>query len=222
MSVADWSTTASRNTTVDSISIAEGCPPGNVNDAIRAVMANIRALFSDFWLGLLGLGDAASLRSALDVPSNADVASAILGASTTGMIGHFARSTPPGGWLEANGAAVSRTEYAALFAAIGVTWGGGDGSTTFNLPDLRGEFVRGWDNGRGVDAGRPFANVQGHAFGSHDHALTNYRSVNAEAIRNSIGAEISSVGGGGIIYTALSGGTETRPRNVALLVCIKT
>lgn len=57
----------------------------------------------------------------------------------------------PGGYLLSNGAAISRTAYAHLFAAIGTTYGSGDGSTTFNLPDLRGEFLRGLDNSRGVD-----------------------------------------------------------------------
>ncbi|MCK9131735.1 phage tail protein [Haemophilus influenzae] len=64
-----------------------------------------------------------------------------------GEVAFFARTTPPSGWLKANGAAVSRTTYAALFAAIGTTFGAGDGSSTFNLPDLRGEFVRGLDDG---------------------------------------------------------------------------
>jgi len=60
----------------------------------------------------------------------------------------------PDGWRACSGQAVSRTTYAALFAAIGTEYGVGDGSTTFDLPDLRGEFLRGWDNGRGVDSGR--------------------------------------------------------------------
>ncbi|WP_197369874.1 phage tail protein, partial [Ralstonia pseudosolanacearum] len=64
-----------------------------------------------------------------------------------GLIGYFARSTAPSGWLKANGAAVSRTTYAALYAEIGTTFGAGDGAATFNLPDLRGEFLRGWDDG---------------------------------------------------------------------------
>ena len=61
----------------------------------------------------------------------------------TGTVAYIAASSAPGGWLKCNGAAVSRTTYAALFAAIGTTFGAGDGSTTFKLPDLRGEFVRG-------------------------------------------------------------------------------
>ena len=60
-----------------------------------------------------------------------------------GAVIFAARTTAPAGYLKANGAAVSRTVYAALFAAIGTTFGAGDGSTTFNLPDLRGQFMRG-------------------------------------------------------------------------------
>jgi microcystin-dependent protein len=55
----------------------------------------------------------------------------------------FAGTNPPAGWLLCDGSAVSRASYARLFAAIGMTWGGGDGTTTFNLPDLRGIFLRG-------------------------------------------------------------------------------
>ena len=58
-------------------------------------------------------------------------------ANLVGQVAAFAMDTPPTGWLVANGAAVSRTTYAELFAAIGTVWGSGDGSTTFNLPDLR-------------------------------------------------------------------------------------
>lgn len=78
-----------------------------------------------------------------------------------GEICFFGMATPPAGFLKCNGATISRTTYAALFAAIGTTWGGGDGSTTFNLPDYRGEFLRCWDDGRGVDNGRAFGGFQG-------------------------------------------------------------
>ena len=77
-----------------------------------------------------------------------------------GLISYFARNTAPSGYIKANGAAVSRTTYATLFAAIGTTFGAGNGTTTFNLPDLRGEFPRGWDDGRGVDSGRGFGTPQ--------------------------------------------------------------
>ena len=98
-------------------------------------------------------------------------ASDLLGMVPSGTVLYFAGSRAPAGWLKANGAAVSRTAYAALFAAIGTTYGAGDFLNTFNLPDLRGEFIRGWDDGRGVDAGRVFGSAQAHALQSHQHGL---------------------------------------------------
>ena len=68
-----------------------------------------------------------------------------------GQVAAYAMSAAPQGWLKCNGAAISRSTYSNLFKAIGTTFGVGDGSTTFNLPDLRGEFIRGFDDGRGVD-----------------------------------------------------------------------
>ncbi|MBP2632150.1 MAG: Tail Collar domain protein [Firmicutes bacterium] len=84
-----------------------------------------------------------------------------------GAVEYFARISAPAGWLKADGSAVSRTDYANLFAAIGTTFGIGDGNTTFNLPDLRGEFVRGFDDGRGVDSSRSLGSWQVDSFKSH-------------------------------------------------------
>lgn len=82
--------------------------------------------------------------------------------SLSGMVAYFATTTPPSGWFECNGAAVSRTTYSTLFSQIGTTFGAGNGSTTFNLPDLRGEIIRGFPNGRttGIATG-----IAGQAFG---------------------------------------------------------
>ena len=91
----------------------------------------------------------------------------IIADSEVGRIGTFAMATPPPGWFRANGAAVSRTVYAALFAKIGTTYGTGDGVNTFNLPDPRGKFVRIWDDGRGVDPGRALGSDQGDTIRSH-------------------------------------------------------
>ncbi|WP_325436274.1 phage tail-collar fiber domain-containing protein [Pseudomonas nitroreducens] len=112
-----------------------------------------------------------------------------------GQISAFARSTAPAGWFKANGAAVSRTAFPELFAAIGTTFGAGDGSTTFNLPDLRGEFLRGWDDGRGVDAGRAFATVQGGQNASHNHSAT--ATANASASATNAGYHRHNVWTGG-------------------------
>ena len=62
----------------------------------------------------------------------------------SGVIFYFANTTVPTGWLSCDGSAISRTTYATLFAAIGTLYGTGNGTTTFNLPDLRGQFIRGW------------------------------------------------------------------------------
>lgn len=77
-----------------------------------------------------------------------------------GMIAPFGTSSVPADWLVCDGAAVSRSTYSDLFTTIGTTWGSGDGNTTFNVPNFRGEFVRGWDDGRGVDSGRNLASTQ--------------------------------------------------------------
>lgn len=88
-----------------------------------------------------------------------------------GMVSAFGGQAPPTGWLKANGAAISRTTYANLFASIGTTHGAGDGSTTFNLPDLRGEHIRAFDDGRGVDGGRLIGSFQGSQNLTHNHGI---------------------------------------------------
>lgn len=69
----------------------------------------------------------------------------------TGSVILWLTATPPEGYLECDGSEVSRTTYANLFGVVGVSFGDGDGATTFNLPDFRGYFLRGWDHGAGND-----------------------------------------------------------------------
>lgn len=135
-----------------------------------------------------------------------------------GVVAHFARNTAPTGWLKANGAAVSRATYATLFAAIGTTFGAGDGATTFQLPDLRGEFVRGWDDGRSADSGRGFGSFQADELRSHSHRFKIGADSSAGSNDESASTDVGGWEGGWIEAT---GGAETRPRNVALLACIK-
>jgi microcystin-dependent protein len=90
-----------------------------------------------------------------------------------GTIEAYAGSTAPTGWLLSYGQAVSRTTYANLFAVISTTYGSGDGSTTFNLPDLRGRAIAGVDNMGGTDAGRlSITNTLGTATGAETHTLS--------------------------------------------------
>jgi microcystin-dependent protein len=150
-----------------------------------------------------------------------------------GEVCFFATSSPPIGFLAADGSAVSRTTYATLYSAIGTTFGAGDGSTTFNLPDLRGRFPRGYDNGAGVDPGRAFGSVQADSFASHNHGVndpTHAHSSSAAASGNQIlaaGSNGAAINGSSTGYASTgitiqsTGGTETRPKNVALLACIK-
>lgn len=141
----------------------------------------------------------------------------------TGEAKIWTTSVAPSGWLECNGAAVSRTTYAALFTTIGITWGVGDGSTTFNLPDFRGEFLRGWDHGRGVDTARAFASAQSEMIGPHDHPFTFNDPSNAPT--SGATAKVSTIqtsGGTNSVTTAVNTGTENRPRNKAVMFIIKT
>lgn len=138
-----------------------------------------------------------------------------------GTIIWFGSSTAPTGYLKANGAAVSRATYADLFTAIGTTFGVGDGSTTFNVPDGRGEFFRGWDDSRGIDSGRVFGSSQTDVIKNHTHSLPSAICDNGATVYNVSG---TSSRGGAVTATgnnASGSAVETRPRNLALLACIK-
>lgn len=93
----------------------------------------------------------------------------IVGGSPVGTVINFAGSTAPSGWLIANGDAISRSGYPALFSVIGTTYGSGDGSTTFNIPDLRGRVPIGVDGGVNRVTSN---NALGQSSGSQSHTLT--------------------------------------------------
>ena len=151
-----------------------------------------------------------------------------------GSVIYVAQSTPPSGYLKANGAAISRTAYAALFAAIGTTFGAGDGGTTFNLPDLRGEFLRGWDDSRGIDSGRAFGSLQKGSPIVHDDnsGQANFNPVGlglltagdpwTDALPEGYYSLPYSGSGTGVMGVINIGMIHSaRPRNVALLACIR-
>ena len=137
-----------------------------------------------------------------------------------GSVIAFAASVPPSGYLKANGANISRSTYARLFAVVGTTYGAGDGGTTFKLPDLRGEFLRGWSDSRaGVDTDRVMGSAQGEEIIIHSHniscAVNSVGGVTQPALFKNPSSAITWS------ETYGAGGTETRPRNVAVLYCIK-
>ena len=153
-----------------------------------------------------------------------------------GTVDYFANVTAPNGYLECNGQAVNRITYAELFAAIGTLYGVGDGSTTFNVPELRGEFIRGADNARGVDAGRVFGTAQvasthielGGAGGAG--TINDWWSDSkANAISDSPVTVTGPPSNGGRLVNPYVNNPSTvvlytythRPRNIALMPCIK-
>lgn len=96
-----------------------------------------------------------------------------VGLVPVGVVVPFAGSTSPAGWELCYGQAISRTTYAGLFATISTNYGSGDGSTTFNVPDLRGRTVAGLDNMGGTDAGRlTTVNIIGTTTGTETITLT--------------------------------------------------
>lgn len=163
-------------------------------------------------------------------------------AGTAGPAGHviaFAGTSAPSGYLTCDGSAVSRSTYSALFSAIGTTWGAGDGSTTFNLPDLRGAFLRGAGS-HGTEVKSNGAAFSGPAVGAfetdllkdHVHPSEYFRNGSnsaprpgsqnpyygiADVVWNTEPVSSASVGGGSPRV-----GDETRPFAAGLLYCIKT
>ncbi|MCH8303731.1 MAG: tail fiber protein [Candidatus Marinimicrobia bacterium] len=174
-----------------------------------------------------------------------------------GSVTAFAMKNPPDGWLECDGSAISRLDYKKLFERIGTSIGSGNGETSFNIPNLRGEFIRGWNNGEGVDINRVLGSLQGAMMQSHKHNDTGHGHTDAGHFHPYYHGNFSLPGGAGaepsrhwsygnwmndfIGYANIQNGysnltnptnsgtgagtpihgTETRPRNVALMYCIK-
>lgn len=139
-----------------------------------------------------------------------------------GTVLPFAGDTAPTGWAICNGDPVSRTDYAELFTAIGELWGVGDGSTTFNLPDMRGQFLRGLDTTEGVDpdfATRIVGSSQVDEFKNHQHN-TFYGGIGG-GNQYPEDPYISNQLAGTAHAVSSSGGAETRPKNVAVNYIIK-
>lgn len=153
-----------------------------------------------------------------------------------GSLWQFAQGVMPPYFIYCNGGAVSRTTYAKLFAAIGTIYGVGDGSTTFNVPDFRGVFLRGLDNGRGIDSGRVLGSYQSDAIQNITGYINAIQNHDVPFLAGAGGAFVQSDDGtlgndnsGGspgfnVTFDAsrvVRASSETRPVNVAVLIGIK-
>ncbi|HBD2953341.1 TPA: tail fiber protein, partial [Escherichia coli] len=123
-------------------------------------------------------------------------------------------ATPPTGWLKCNGAAFSAEDYPNLAKAY----------PTLKLPDLRGEFIRGWDDGRGIDTGRALLSIQSDEvrklalkyWGPASNGSPSKTFALSESAGGGLYTDGISQASGGIINAfQLPGGSETRPRNIA-------
>jgi len=210
-------------------------------DADELPLADSAATFTLKKLTWLGLK--ATLKTYLDgfyaaKGTNSDITglTGLLGPGLTpvGAITHFPFNYAPAGFLKANGAAVAVATYGLLAAAsycgdasnptapFGYRCNNTDGSgrsitgTYIVLPDIRAEFIRGWDDGRGVDSGRILGSAQGFSVEAHAHGSSALAGANSRPVGG--GSSESATAGSS---TGSYGGSETRPRNIALLACIK-
>ena len=148
-----------------------------------------------------------------------------------GTVIYHAGTRVPEGYLMCDGSAISREVYANLFEVIGTIYGAGEGNVTFNLPDLRGEFIRGLDMERGIDEGRELGSFQNDAIRNIKGSMVFNADIDGQgAFSRAVFTNPGSRPSGGfhsigsmefdasrVVPTA----NENRPRNVALLVCIK-
>jgi microcystin-dependent protein len=167
----------------------------------------------------------------------------------TGTIISTALTSAPKGYIECDGSAVSRTTHARLFGELGVIYGNGDGSTTFNLPDYRGQFLRGYDNTAGTDpdaasrtdrgdgtTGDAVGTKQADALQGHHHqffAASDLTRSNPSGGGDSAemreAASATTQSGNDYVQHATTDSTygtaritsETRPKNINVMYCIK-
>jgi len=153
-----------------------------------------------------------------------------------GSIIAFGGTTPPDGWLLCDGMPISRSIYNDLFLVIGTAWGAGNGTTTFNLPDLRGQFLRGIDNGAGTDpdaatrtdktgnvVGDVVGSYQADKVGPHQHTVSLPYVTTDSGNRAAMMVSSNAGPDGDQLHPTSTGdgGPETRPKNAYVNYIIK-
>jgi microcystin-dependent protein/peptidoglycan hydrolase CwlO-like protein len=195
-----------------------------INPLVSQV-STISAMVTSLETQVSSLNSLATRVSALEASSAAN--------TPVGSILLFSMAQLPANFLACNGDLVSRSTYSALFSAIGTWFGEGDGTTTFAVPDCRGQFVRGLDAGRGLDttartriagASSDLGSTQSDQIGQHAHQMWEAMS------RDSTWGDTSSTSAGGFnggpalffahTNTGTTGSSETVPRNIALVYAI--
>lgn len=210
------------NVTTDKDIVIKTAPSGVAAETIRIDTSAANIILNSMKISGLANADTAVGTDAVNVTT-------LKLFQPAGLIQAYGGSTAPTGWLLCDGSAVSRTTYADLFAIIGETAGQGDNSTTFNVPDFRGRFLRGVDSGTGVDpdaAGRTAMgtggatgdavfSIQDDELKSHIHNIPAKQSTGGSAA-TSLGDTIDNS-----FNSAATGGNETRPKNAYVSWVIK-
>lgn len=211
---------------ISTLSIGLGL--ANVSGQLRLAMGLTTGIYNNAKVTVDANGNIVSVENATE------------GGIPVGTIVGFMGTTAPTGLLELNGATLNRTSYTPLFTHLNSSglivtegtkqstqFGNGNNATTFSLGDWRGEFLRGWDNGRGIDTARLLASFQAQSFESHTHSFRVW-GQNSSGTGNGAAIGALKTQGGAqsdVVATVQSvlanGGSETRPRNTALMWCIK-
>jgi microcystin-dependent protein len=250
--ISEFDSTPANNTDIDSINIAEGCAPSGINNAIRELMSQLKdqqtgASADNFTVGgnlavtgtttFTGIPSAPTASAGTNTTQVATTAFVLANGAPTGGLIMWGTGTAPSGWLLCAGAAVSRTTYSALFAVIGTTFGVGDGTTTFNVPNYTNRSPYGTTVG--ATGGSADAVVVSHTHTAtvtdpgHTHTLTNLArytdtvsggSATIQTLTNSANTTVSAVTGISVANSTagVSGTNANLPPYLGINFIIKT
>ncbi|MGN4047508.1 phage tail-collar fiber domain-containing protein [Pseudomonas sp. SM4] len=158
-------------------------------------------------------------QGSIDVAALAKEVERLKSAVPVGAVLAFPTGIVAPGYLELDGSVQSIATYPDLAAYLGTTYNkGNEGAGNFRLPESRGEFLRGWDHGRGADVGRAVGSYQADELKTHTHQISAPTSIAASGGSTGV---ILAAGGTLNWSTTNTGGLETRPRNLAVMWCIK-